>query len=247
MKEILQDEKKYLGLYISGHPLKQYEEELALFAGDLARDLIEKDELGRVRVAGIITEVKKKKTKSGDRMAILLLEDLTGVVDVAIMPNLLEEREALLQEEAILIVDGQASHRGDQVSVRADRIYTLDEAWALYVRSLHITFSATELDEEMIYRLKGCLLSAMGESPVFMHVAVPEGGVEDYELEASYKVRPSRELKLRLEDLFQNAQVSFKLGNPPAAAGGGTNGRNYNGRGNGARKPNGPPARFKKS
>ncbi len=240
MKEILQDEKKFLGLYISGHPLKQYEEELTLFASDRARDLIEKEELGRVRVAGIITEVKKKKTKNGDRMALLLLEDLTGVVDVAIMPNLLEEREAILQEEAILVVDGQASHRGDQVSVRADRIYTLDEAWASHVRSLHISFSVTELDEERIYRLKGCLLSAMGESPVFLHVAFPGIGVVDYELEASYRVRPSRELKLRLEDLFRDAQINFKLGNAPAAAGGGGNGRGFNGRSNGARKPYGP-------
>ncbi len=211
--EILQYEKKLLGIYITGHPLADIQPELRIFARDLAGELIEKTDLGKVRLAGIVTELKKKKIKSGDRMALMMLEDMSGTVEIAIMPNLLEPKESILREDAIFIVDGQASQRGDQVSVRADKIMTLEEGWREFVREMHVTVAATSLDDERLYRFKGRLLETPGETPVILHLNFPEIGTVDYHLDAEYKVQPSRELKLALEDIFEKGSVLFKSSN----------------------------------
>ncbi len=229
--DILKDEKKYLGIYITGHPLNEYETELEVFASDQAGDLIEQKELGKVRIAGIVTEVKKKKIKSGDRMGLIMLEDKSGTVEVAIMPDLLEKKESLLIEESLLVVEGQANHRGDQISVRADRIFTFEEAWQQYIREMHVSFSTENFDEENLLRLKGQILYTPGESEVILHIHAADVGVVDYKLES--KVRPSLQLKLAIEDLLSKGSVSFKGFNGSNPVGRSKNGRGSNGRGAG--------------
>ena len=211
--EILQFEKKLLGIYITGHPLAEMQTELRIFARDQAGDLYEREELGKVRLAGIVSEVKKKKIKSGDRMATFMLEDMSGAIEVAVMPNLLEQKEELLKNESILIVDGQASLRGDSISIRADGLMTLEEGWNLFVREVHISFPATSLDDDRLYRFKGRILESSGQVPVILHIYIPEVGSVDYHLDPSYKIQPSRELKLALEDLFEAGSVMFKSPN----------------------------------
>ncbi|MGC9326691.1 MAG: DNA polymerase III subunit alpha, partial [Candidatus Hinthialibacter sp.] len=224
--EILKDEKKFLGIYISGHPLNEHEAEMAIFASDEAGDLIEKKELGRVRMAGIVTDVKKKKIKSGDRMGLIMLEDKSGAIEVAVMPDMLEKRESILTENALLVVEGQANHRGDQISVRADRILTFEEAWNQYIREMHISFSTDQFDEESIMRLKGQILYTPGDIEVFLHINLPDIGVVEYKLES--KVQPSLRLKRSIEDMLTEGTVTFK-----GSVGNGTGGRGKNGRANG--------------
>ncbi len=208
--EILQFEKKLLGIYITGHPLSEMQTELRIFARDQAGELVEREELGRVRLAGIVTEVKKKKIKSGDRMATFMLEDMSGTIEVAVMPNLLEQKEDLLKEESILIVDGQASQRGDTVSVRADSLMTLEEGWSQFVREVHISFPSPSLNDDRLYQFKGRLLESPGQIPVILHVQMPDVGIIDYQLDPNYKIQPSKELKLALEDIFSEGTVFFK-------------------------------------
>ncbi|HQO36744.1 MAG TPA: DNA polymerase III subunit alpha, partial [bacterium] len=92
--ELLRYEKLLLGNYITGHPLAEYERELNLFSTVNAEQLSDENaSLDSVRVAGIIVEIKRRTAKaSGDRFAILTLEDLTGTVEVAVMPKVLEAK-----------------------------------------------------------------------------------------------------------------------------------------------------------
>ncbi len=210
--EILQYEKSLLGMYITGHPLNDFGMELSLFARNKAADLIDKQDSSKVQLMGIATEIKKKKTRNGDRMALMILEDMTGTVEVAIMPASLEKYEEILQEESILIVEGISSQRGDQISVRADRIMTVEEGWNKYVREMHVQIQTDNLDDDCMQRLRGCFLENAGDVPIILHIGVPEVGTVDYSI-SDFKVRPSRELKLRLEDFIQEGAVSFSRTN----------------------------------
>ena len=209
-KELLIDEKKLLGIWISGHPLMEYSAELALFVTDHSADLFEKKELGKVRMAGIVSDLKKKKIKSGDRMGLFNLEDQTGSVEVAIMPDLLTERESIIVEEEIMVVEGVAQQRGDSISVRADLIMTLSEAWTKFIREVHLNLKSGQLDNDQILRLKSTLLQHNGNTRVVLHVKFPEIGIMDYEIESSYFVTPSHDLKKRMVDLFDENAVSLK-------------------------------------
>jgi DNA polymerase-3 subunit alpha len=180
---------------------------------------------------GIVTDIKKRKTKNGDMMAIFWLEDITGTVEVAVMPNVLQEREAILQVDEVLVVEGMASLRGDSFSVRADKILTLDDSWNYYVRGVHVNFSTSEMDDAIITRLKGILIQSRGGIKVTLHLNIPNVGKVNYELDPAFNVQPSRQLQQELLNLVQKKEaIYYQAGNGNGRNG--TNGRR-NGNGNG--------------
>ncbi|MDP8243454.1 MAG: DNA polymerase III subunit alpha [Candidatus Hinthialibacter antarcticus] len=226
--EIWADEKKLLGFYLSGHPLMEYQSEIELFSTHQAGPLneIEGEDIGAVRLLGIVNEVKKRKTRNGDLMAIFLLADMSGDIEVAVMPQLVEKSGHLLNADDIIVLDGQASRRGSDVSVRADRIMTLDDCWRSGgVNEVHLYVSSDHLSDESMMRLKGRLLGTKGSVPVVLFVHVPEIGTVRYELEDSFKIEPSRDLKAELESILEGGVVRFAGGGMPRPT---SNGRNGN-------------------
>lgn len=129
-KQMLAMEKEMLGLYLSGHPLKEYEEELAkvvtLFSRDIRSDARtgEGDELAerqtnlidgrQVTVGGIITGKKVKTTKNDSLMAFVEIEDLYGSMEIIVFPSTLKQYAELLVEENIVIVTGRVSMREEE-------------------------------------------------------------------------------------------------------------------------------------
>jgi DNA polymerase-3 subunit alpha len=129
-KMMLTMEKEMLGLYVSGHPLKEYEEEIlretTLSSADLAGNGDETEGEGiaaggknlsdgqLVTVGGIITEKKTKTTKSNNLMAFVTLEDLYGTMEVIVFPTVLSRNSGLLVNENTVFVEGRISLKEDE-------------------------------------------------------------------------------------------------------------------------------------
>lgn len=116
MAEKLQKERETIGLYVSGHPLKDYMEEIERLNCDSLGEMVptEGEELlykdqQRIRCMVVITKVKKKATKSGQMMAFVQVEDLTGEIEVLFFPKVWEKVEGLVQEEKILFLQAHIS------------------------------------------------------------------------------------------------------------------------------------------
>ncbi|MDQ7056725.1 MAG: OB-fold nucleic acid binding domain-containing protein [Persephonella sp.] len=97
-------EKGVLGFYLSGHPLKAYEKELRGYVIKINK-LIEKKTGDKARIAGVISDIKRKKTRSGSTMAILTVQDETGIIDVRAFPDKMEDI-SFLEEDRIVVVEG---------------------------------------------------------------------------------------------------------------------------------------------
>ncbi|NLY18218.1 MAG: DNA polymerase III subunit alpha, partial [Clostridiaceae bacterium] len=122
---LLAMEKDMLGMYISGHPLSEYEDEIKKWATMYSIDLIP-DEKGDlvpgshskdgefVRVAGIVTDIKTITTRGNQLMAFVTIEDLTGQMEVIVFPNTLEKYGELLKPEFPLWIEGKLSVREDE-------------------------------------------------------------------------------------------------------------------------------------
>src|SRR6185295_13720882 len=82
---LLSSEKEVLGLYLSGHPLARYRNEMATYITSTIGKL---PEAGIVRVAGHVLSVRRMTTKNGNLMARFVLEDLEGEVEVVVFPKL---------------------------------------------------------------------------------------------------------------------------------------------------------------
>ncbi|AGC68480.1 DNA polymerase III subunit alpha [Thermoclostridium stercorarium subsp. stercorarium DSM 8532] len=122
---LLAMEKEVLGLYVSGHPLSEFEEEIrkgvTLYSSDL---IIEENNAEHInskfadgsfaRIAGIIADVKTITTKSNQLMAFVTVEDLTGQMEVIVFPSILEKYGELIKPELPVWIEGKLSIREDE-------------------------------------------------------------------------------------------------------------------------------------
>ncbi len=118
----LQWEKETLGLYVSSHPLagmKTYISRKARLIGDLTMKEVGK----KITIAGIQEGIKKIRTKKGDTMAIVLLEDPTGKMEITLFPRTYAEMGPTLEQpDTVLVVAGTIDYRMGQLQMRAEAI-----------------------------------------------------------------------------------------------------------------------------
>ncbi len=118
----LQWEKETLGLYVSSHPLAG----MRAYIGRKARligEIVAADVGKKITVAGIQEGIKKIRTKKGETMAIVTLEDPTGKMEVTLFPRIYDEVGAVLEQpDTVLVVGGTVDLRMGQLQMRADAV-----------------------------------------------------------------------------------------------------------------------------
>ena len=114
---ILSMEKEVLGIYVSGHPLSSYEEDLRRKTSCSSIDFMleTREEKGSVKdnqsviIGGLISKVTKKYTRNNNQMAFISIEDMQGVVEVVVFPNVYEKFAHIIKEENVVIINGRAN------------------------------------------------------------------------------------------------------------------------------------------
>ena len=138
---LLAQEKEMLGVYLTDHPLREFEERIAkmttVTAQDLA-DVLDSEENGsqhsfvrdgmQAVMAGIITGKKTLITKNNKMMAFLNIEDLYGAVEIVVFPNIYDRYSSILQEDTIISVTGSINFKeGEMPKLLAENIVDLRE------------------------------------------------------------------------------------------------------------------------
>ena len=114
--EKLRFEKEIIGIYVSGHPMQDYESYVKSVKATYSTDLSDTERAASldgkiVTVVGICDELKKRTTKSNNLLGQLTLEDRYGVIHVLMFATILEKYGALCEEGKILKVTGRVSVR----------------------------------------------------------------------------------------------------------------------------------------
>jgi DNA polymerase III subunit alpha len=140
----LQGEKEVLGLYLSGHPLEIYQQELSQL-GQQQIGQLEKAKQGVV-CGGMLIRQRIINTRKGTRMAVVALEDLTGVVEVTIFSQLYDQVKTLLQTDEVFVVRGNVEEDSYTGGVRivADAIDSLSSIRNRFARRLKINLENAE-------------------------------------------------------------------------------------------------------
>ncbi len=111
--ERLNKEKDFLGLFVSGHPLKGLKRYLSKKV--LLIDNITDKHIGKkVALGGLLTSAKKVFTKAGKYMMYGELEDPTGRIRIVIFPRTYEMFQHLLQPGKVMIFEGRLDVRGNE-------------------------------------------------------------------------------------------------------------------------------------
>ena len=120
VKTRLSMEREAMGIYLSGHPLLEFEKELKAL-GTTVSAILAADGTGafqdeqQLRLGGIITALRTKPTRSGKGlMAYVTLEDLTGSMELTFFPSAYERYRDKLLTDSIVVVRGRLNLRDEQ-------------------------------------------------------------------------------------------------------------------------------------
>lgn len=165
-KEVLLGfEKEVLGVYISGHPLEEYEGRWKKNITATTADFLLDEETGsakvkdgaKVMIGGMITDKTIKYTKNNQTMAFLTIEDLLGTVEVVVFPRDYEKNQTLMQKEAKVFIRGRANVEEEKNGkIICEKVYSFDEAR----RELWIQFA----DRDEFLTKKDALFALLADS-----------------------------------------------------------------------------------
>jgi DNA polymerase-3 subunit alpha len=210
-KERLGGEKETLGLYVTGHPIDEYEAEVRKFAPVRIADL-RADKQGSQVVAGLVVATRTMKTKRGDTMAILQLDDRSARIEVTVYADTYNEHRELLSKDQIVIVEGSVAHDdySGGLAMRAKGVRSLLQARQNYASELTIEVNSDRLDENMTDLLARTLAGAGGGScPVSLIYQQPRNRAR-VRLGERWQVVPSDELLQELRDCLGAERVSLQ-------------------------------------
>ena len=120
-KEKLFWERELLGLYISGHPMREYKELLeknSLPIGKITKQMAGK----QVKVGGIINKIRKIVTRTGRPMLFVQIEDSQSKTEVIVFPNVLDKTATIWQEDKMVLITGKVSDRDEEITIICDSV-----------------------------------------------------------------------------------------------------------------------------
>ena len=204
----LEGEKETLGLYLTGHPIARYEQELARFIDSSIAELKPTEDKNIV-VAGLVVGMRAMQTRRGDRMAFVTLDDRTGRLELAVFSELFERHRDLLAKDTLLVVEGQVSM--DEYSggfkMSAERIYNIDQARGTFASRLEIDVDAALAASGFLQELQQVLKPATpGNCPVCVRYDAGSASAEIV-LGPEWKVTPGGALLDRLSGLAGEGRV----------------------------------------
>ncbi len=134
-EELLAYEKEVLGIYVSGHPLEDYQELMDSNISATTHDFIADPDTGETvakdqilyTIGGMVASKTVKMTKSNQNMAFITLEDLLGSIEVVVFPKKYEQYRQILEPDSKIFVYGRASISEDEGKMLLERAVSFDE------------------------------------------------------------------------------------------------------------------------
>lgn len=173
LEELLQMEKEISGLYLSGHPLDKYREQIARLSDCSISQLIgeEAQQYDGKTVQFVCTVIREKHltTKSNALMAFVTVEDLTGTMELVIFPKVLEASGGAIRENAVISVRGRVSFKEEEgAKLLADEIKDIETAAGKGKKEQGggLYLKIPSMQSEVFHKVKNLLYIFEGKMPV---------------------------------------------------------------------------------
>jgi DNA polymerase-3 subunit alpha len=225
-QESLAFEKEALGFYITGHPLDKYERAIKKITNGSIAALKEKAAPGEVKLGGVVSALKLRNTKKGDRYGTFNLEDKTGFLEIIAWPDVYKKCAELLSADDPIFVKGRLEAGEERIQVIANEISLLAEAAAKGRANgnglgndrrdgekLHLHARESEISADELVRLRDMLLEYPGPCTVFLHLYAASLSETVIELPSQVRVAATPELEASVEKLFGERVTFHSLAN----------------------------------
>ncbi|MBR5239613.1 MAG: DNA polymerase III subunit alpha [Clostridia bacterium] len=167
----LKMEKKVLGLYVSGHPLEQFEKKIRSMGGDpivATKEAMIEEGISEkhITIIGVISNLDIRRTKQGTRMAFFNLEDMSGVVSAIAFPDLYVKNTDAVLEDNIVVADGKLTLEGEDTF---KFILTGLRRFSTDLTYLKLYLRLPEEASPLMAEVKKLLTFFSGDTPVYVY------------------------------------------------------------------------------
>lgn len=201
-------EREVLGLYLTGHPMEAHLGDVDRYATHRMQALDTVRPREEVRLLGLVGDHRVTKTRSGDRMAFVQLEEPSETVECVFGPDVWgTSQRAVLCGEPVLVT-GTVDTRGEEPRIRAGSAEPLSEVRARTTGEVWIRLEKGELEEKTLIRLREILQHHRGGCRT--RLAIQHASWEVELRVDDYPIEPSARMEERVNGLFGRAVVRLR-------------------------------------
>ncbi|MEW5807780.1 MAG: DNA polymerase III subunit alpha [Acidobacteriota bacterium] len=208
---LLSYEKETLGFYITGHPLNDYLQELRDFCTHTTSSLMEVGNAQEVTLGGIVTALRRRKTKKGDMMAAFTLEDLQGFVEVVVLPEKYKRYQGILENDLPVFLRGTVEAEEEKIKILLEQIYPLSEVREKQAESVLIKVMTTGTDEEIVSKLNTIFELYRGNCSASFLLIYPQHYQIHLKASPNFLVSPSKDFISEVEELLGKGSVKIRI------------------------------------
>ena len=189
----LKHEKETLGFYITGHPLRKWSTEVKTYGNATTGTLSEKPSGSDIAIGGLISALRVMRTKKGDLMAVVLLEDWEGVVETLIFPDTYAKVQKLLEVDAPIFVKGKLDNDESTIKILASDIYPIERIKEILSRSVTIRINTSLAPQDIAERLQPIIDEKRGSAEIIFELEFPGRFTALVRPNPYVKISPDRE------------------------------------------------------
>ncbi|HPJ39400.1 MAG TPA: DNA polymerase III subunit alpha [Spirochaetota bacterium] len=210
--EKLQYEKEVLGLYITGHPLARYEQEIQSFSCISIPDLSEQTNNESISIVGIIYNLKVRISKNGKKFAIGMVEDMEGTIEAVFFPATYEKYEHYITMDEPVMLTGKVEIENEAAKkIIVKEVQSLREIRLNSITALHITLDSVGTDTQILSKLKSALMGHSGDCPVYFHVDDSKGNATTILTHHAYNIAPNDVLIKEISHIIGYNAIRYSL------------------------------------
>jgi DNA polymerase III subunit alpha len=205
----LAGEKEALGLYMSGHPLDRFGDDLRTFGARRVAELTSPE--ADVWAAGIVSGLRPLKTKKGDRMAVFMLDDVGGAVETVVFPEAFGRHGHLVEADAMLLVRGKFERDDESARIVASELLPVAALRERTTREVAIHLAVPPHGRPTFEAVAELLTRHRGDRRVSLELDVRRaGGAMRVCADAGLRVKPSEKLVAELEQICGAGTVELR-------------------------------------
>lgn len=176
LEEQLKFEKEALGFYLSDHPVRRFRPIIDIFTPYNLDNLKNLSSGDKIIVAGIVSEIKTKTTKSGNKIAILKIEDEHTAIRALLFPDLFKEHGNLLKDSLLLWFKGELEIEEENITLLVEEITRFDDFKFFKEGIFRVYVPWNEATPEFINNLKSFWFSLKDDEglPVMLILQYPD-------------------------------------------------------------------------
>ena len=212
VRERLGGEKDTLGLYLTGHPIDEYEDELKQMLPQRIVDL--RSDKEKSTVYGMVVGMRVLKNKRGDSFAFITLDDKSGRLELSVWAEQFDMYRNILNKDALLVVKGSVSEDNYTGGLKmvAESIQSIYEARCSKLEKLRISVAKADIGNGWVNVFHNSLNDYKdGSCPVVLDYSHPTAAGQ-FTLGEQWHVKPKDELIARLKEQFGSANVNLDYG-----------------------------------